>query len=197
MKRLIKAAIAGILTLAGCNDFPDFLKADSYSVGMNVRRVKGRWKAFHVGKEVPYFRIQGNKKLDENLDIYLRGDFTSREFQERSYSVDVDIRGDMQSLGTGISFYPFKQRELSLDAGVEAFHANVTAIGEKFNFSARVEDSVYGYGANVGVSYNHKIKDNLSFVASGGYNFTDTSTERTAFDFDGPYGFVGLKLTLP
>lgn len=197
MRKAIKLVLTGILALASCSEIPNFMKPDSYSTGMNVRRAKGRWKVFHVDKEVPYFRIQGNKKINENLDVYLRGDFTSRAFEERSYSVDIDIRGNMQSFGSGINFYPFKQRELSLDAGVEAFYANVQVIGSKFNLSARVDDSVYGYGVNIGTSYNKKIKDNLSFTASCGYNFTDNSTKRISLDFDGFYGFIGLKVELP
>ncbi len=192
MKKLT-TALALILS-AGC--MQDF-KPKNHRVGLVFREARGSWEIFRDQKYVPSLRLQTNYELKDNLDLWTRLETTQGHFGLDMYHVNGEVSGNLNSFGVGVSYFPFNQDNLSLDAGGEIFHANATFEGELGIFDGRVQDTIFGWGANLGATYEHPIKDNVFFFATSGINFTDNTSKRGRFDFDGFYAGIGLGITLP
>jgi hypothetical protein len=65
----------------------------------------------------------------------------------------------------------------------------------KFNgreFRITTPDSILGAGINFGATFERKINDKAFLFISGGYNLSDSVTERCDADFNGFYGIVGF-----
>ena len=101
----------------------------------------------------------------------------------------------MQSIGAGIKYYPFSD-DFSFDFGGEVFNARVDVTGRFIFLRESFEDSIFGWGANAGISYEKEIAKVFSFFASGGYFFSDNESRHINFDFNSYYAFIGLKFNL-
>ena len=93
--------VSSLAVISGCSLIT---KPENIRVGINVRQVKGRHRIFDEEKIIPYYRIQANKHINNEWDYFLRGDFTNGELDLSPRYIDGSARGDIQSIGGGISY---------------------------------------------------------------------------------------------
>ena len=168
---------------------------DDIRVGGMVREIKGEWKAFDLERDIYFTRAQGNYRINDKLEGFVRLDSTRGKTGTSQYFIRGKVKGYIESFGAGISYFPFS-KNFSFDLGTEIFYADVDIDG-KFNLAKiSFDDSFFGFGANAGITREIPLSDNFSIVASGGYMLTDNKSKYINFDFDSLYGFVGLKLAL-
>lgn len=187
--------ISGLLGLVvGCAD----LKPDSFRVGGGVRRVGAKYGPIKFDENIPFVRVQANKKLYERVEGRVWVDGIQGNVGTTQYSVRGEFTGNVESVGTGVSYYPFS-RNLSFDLGAEILHADGDVTGKMSRIGREFHDEVIGWGVNFGVTGECPVTKRVSVFVSGGYSFTHnwTSGEGLDYDFDGAYGFIGLKIELP
>ena len=162
-----------------------------------ARQVKGSNLGFGDEKLVPFYRMQANWEVDDKLEIFLRGDFANGELDlSPSHLDDGRVDGNFQSVGAGVNYYPF-DHHFSLNLGVEFFHANFDLEGELWGFNHTTEDSVIGWGASIGVTYELGITPNFTAGFFVQYNLTDNESRRGSYDFDGFGAGVQFKFVIP
>lgn len=191
-------ACSGLLILVCSCSTLESLKPDSISSGLVVRQVGGKLKPYEKRTNINLMRAQANYKLTDKVSVWDRFDFTYGDVKFSQHLTELDVRGHFESFGVGVSYFPFeKKKNLSFDFGGELFYADIPSITGKIGlFKNEISDNVFGYGLNAGVSLKKEIRKNISFVFSGGYNFTGNSSSRVDYDFDGFYGFVGLRIDI-
>jgi len=187
-----RIALVGLLSLAGC---------DSYTTGIVWKDIEGSLRnptEHSVRYFTPAQRIEGTKVVDEKFDVWARTDLISGQVEANP--LNVWAKGHWESFGVGLSYYPFSRDSnprIRGDLGTNLDHIGVDMKGRMGPISTDVHDSIWTWGVSAGATLEYDLSANTSLVVSGGYSLTDNHTNKATADFDGGYGFVGLKFTLP
>src|SRR3989338_4998130 len=98
MKIRTLGIVSGLLTLlVGCSNIWEKLEPDRYRGGVTVRRVEGSFRnpiKFKVAENIPVLTIQGNKRINESWDSYLRFSFNKGSVE--ASPLDVRAQGHIE-----------------------------------------------------------------------------------------------------
>jgi len=197
--RVVLSLLAGsVFSCSGCSQIAEKIRPDSVRVGVVARQIKGKYRRFKVRENPCFYRIQGNKKLNDEIDFYARLDYNHGSIDASHDFLDGKVSGHFESLGLGVNYFPFDSRYVGFDLGVEGFYADYGMSGGKFRFRDKTPDSLFGYGFNTGVVGEIPLDKKRRFFISwgAGYNFTDSFVKKANADFDGWYGFLGVGINL-
>lgn len=182
MGLLNRAVIAAVL-LSGCS---------SARTGIGYREVSGDHRVYYVDRMIPFARVQANQELERDIECYVRGDFSCGKVDAAPEFLCGNADGHFESFGTGISYFPMKN--FSFDFGGEIFYAGFDMNFDNGRIKMATPDSVWGWGLNLGATFEKPISKNGFLFISGGYNLSDNESERCNSDFSGAYGVVGIGI---
>ncbi|MFH1802373.1 MAG: hypothetical protein ABH864_02880 [archaeon] len=183
MGLLRSAAVGLLLFAAGCS---------SVRTGFGYRQVSGSYSIYDYDGTILFVRVQENKKLGENLEGYLRGDFICGEVCAEPESLRGSANGFFGVVGTGVSYSLADW--LSVDFGGELFNSRYDMEFCHGRVGMTTPDSVWGWGLNAGVTLQKPIGERGFFFISGGYNLDDTMTRESNVNFSGAFGVVGVGI---
>ena len=196
LKRIRNAIATGLIAVAfGCNGAIEKIISDSVETGVVVREVKGKYRGFEVEKMISLQRVRLKKRLDKNAAGYAGIDYAKNEIGAKHDVLEGKARGSFEGVGVGIDYFPCSEN-LGFELGAEFFHCDYDMIGSFGMVKQKTPDEIYGWGINAGIIGELPINNRISFVCSGGYNLTDNFTKRANTNFDGAYGFFGVKINL-
>lgn len=186
-RTLFLSALA--LPLVGCQ-----IPQENFSIQSGFRRASGTYMISNERRNIPLLRISRTETLTENIEGETYLDLSRGSFNFEDSGLDHAVGGTFGAVGTKAQYFPF-QKYVSLDLGGEIFTVEMAGSGRAGPFEKSIRDTAFGWGVNTGMSGHIPLGGNVSCVLSGGYNFTDSCSNRVGFDFDGPYAFVGLQFS--
>ena len=152
---------------------------------------------------LPVGEVRLMKEITPHLDAQARLQFISQPpMMIPAVMVgEIDsekIKGNFQSFGLGLNYFPLKSRAIGVELGTEIFRGEYEIEYRVF----RLADRFWGGGVNLGVLGEIPLgqREKCRLIWSGGYNFIVSPTEATAqkagVDLDGWYGALGIKIRL-
>ena len=196
LERIRNALASGLMVVAfGCNATTEKITLYSAETGVVVREVKGKYRGFEVEKMISLQRVRLKKRLEKNVAGYVGIDYAKNEIGAKHDVLEGKVRGSFEGIGAGIGYFPFS-KNLGFEFGAEFFHCDYDMIGSLGMLKQKTPDEIYGWGINAGIVGELPIDNRISLIGSGGYNFTDNFTKRANTNFDGAYGFFGVKINL-
>jgi len=198
MKIIGRSLAVGLIGFAcGCGELADRIKPDSYEEGIAARQVSGSFRGFKADRIIPLGRARLNRKIDlgGKFESYFGVDYNKGEVGAAHPVFEGFGRGSFNGVNTGLKYAPFS-KNWGFELGGELFYCEYDMIGGLGEFKQKTSDELFGWGLNAGLFGEIPINDRVSIIGSAGYNFTDNFTRNANVDFDGVYGFVGVKIKL-
>lgn len=186
-----------ILVCGGCEQIIERVKPERVSAGIVARQLRGSNLGFKVDTVMPVWEVRAKKKLAENLDAYVKGQFNKGAVGAGHPIADGEGKGHFESAGVGLDYFPFKTRALGLEAGMEMYYADYEMRGGLGPIQAATPDSFWGGGGNLGLVGEIPLdkKQRCSLVWGVGHNFTATEAKEARVNMSGWYGGLSLQFS--
>ncbi len=187
-------ALCGIACCGGC-DRKDLGKI---SLGGGVRQVRGEYLIKKTKILLPVAELKWQQEIKKDLDVYARLQAVGVSSNLGETLLGSEAKGEFQSLGIGINYYPFATRLIGLDLGTEIYRGSYRLAEDVGPVHLQIDDNFCGGGANVGGIGELKIGQwqDMELLWASGRNFTDTCGNRGGADLDGWYFILGAKIAL-
>jgi hypothetical protein len=165
---------------------------------MSARQLRGSNKGFKVDTVMPVWEVRAKKKLAENWDAYVKGQFNKGAVGAKHPIAEGEGEGYFVGVGGGINYFPFRTRAMGLDAGLEAYHSEYEMRGGFGPIREATSDHFSGGGMNLGAMGEIPLdkKQRWSLVWGAGHNFTVTEAREARVNMSGWYGTIGFQLNL-
>lgn len=205
VRGLTNLATAGLLLLQiGCAEKLQRGGFDRVSAGVTVRQLKGDHLGFRAKTTFPVAEIRATRKLTDNLDLSIRGQFTSGEVEAGHRTAREVLhgqgQGNFEGLGLILTYFPLKTRFIGGEIGIEAYRAEYDMRGWSGRRLVKqtIADRFWGGGVNLGLTGEIPLdqKERWHFVWGGGYLFTATDARKANVDLDGWYGTAAIQVSL-
>ena len=195
VKGVTRWAMVGMLLVqVGCTDKLRKEGFDRISVGVATRQARAEYWGMKAKMVLPVAEIRGKKKLTENLDLSLRGQFSAGKIKFMD-ELHGEASWNFESLGLSLDYFPLKTRLLGGEIGMEVYRAEYDISGRLGSVRHQVSGQLWGGGVNLGLVGEIPLdqNDRWRFVWNAGYNLTTTHAEHISADLDGWYAGASLQ----